>query len=145
MEKKYFALLIEDNLICQRFQKALLEANGFQVDVTNTARQAIEKLNQMEEQLHHITYDVIFVDFVLPDLYGDHVVNIIRRTTKCGEAFNEKVIIVAVTAYATEKTKNKLYKSGVDHIIEKPILQSDLKHPIFKKAYKNKKEQVIEC
>jgi CheY-like chemotaxis protein len=126
MEKKYSALLVEDNPICQRFQQTILNNHGFFVDIAPTAKEAVAKLNQMEEKFNRITYDIIFVDFMLPDINGDHLVQVIRLTTHAGNSANQNLPIIAITAYANPKTKEKLYKSGVNHIIEKPITKNNL-------------------
>ena len=46
------------------------------------------------------------------------------------KALNEKVPVIAVTAYATEYDKDQISQAGFDDYLTKPIEMSDLKEKI---------------
>ena len=127
IQKRYSALLIEDNPICQQSQKFILEANGFRVDIVGTAKEAILALNRIEEKYNYINYDLIIVDFQLPDMWGDHLVDVIRLTER-GDAYQKKLVIIAVMARTDQLCTQRMCKSGVNHVVKKPMSQQDLVH-----------------
>jgi len=112
-------LLIEDDAICLKQEKNLLEKVGFQVDAVGTALEGLELLNAVELEYDPQEFTAIFIDLHLPDLQGESVANIIRKTEHQGK----KVPIIAVTAYATEENRLTLIKKGLTAIIEKPLTE----------------------
>lgn len=116
------ALLIEDDKVCLLSQKLLLENNGVRVDAASSAKEGIDLLNQKEFEGNLKPYDVILVDIKLPDFDGDHIAEVIKKTT------DEEVDIpiVAITAYTEDLDQEELKHKGISAIIEKPLTQAKI-------------------
>ncbi len=101
-------LLAEDNQVNQVVAKKLLSKLGYQIDIVNNGKEAIEKI----EELH---YDVILMDQHMPEMDGVEATIAIRKK-KIKQPY-----IIAVTASVLEEDKQKCFQAGMDHFIEKPI------------------------
>jgi len=122
------ALLIEDDPVCLAFEKAILEEEGFQVDVAPNATHGLDLLNEAELEELLPPYHIIFVDINLPDMQGDVIAEIVRQT----EMEDRKTPIIAVTAYTGAQHNSRYLAKGISDVIEKPLTSEKLKK-IFKK------------
>lgn len=104
-------LLVEDNHTNMVLAKKILEKIGY----TNldTAYDGWEALELAKKE----TYQIILMDCDMPRMDGFEATRRIR--TQAGP--NQKVPIVAVTAFATEAERQKAFESGMDDYITKPI------------------------
>jgi len=108
-------LLVEDNLINQRVAIEMLTQLGYQVDIADNGISAIEKyLND--------DYKLILMDVGLPDMNGFNVTQKIRAS----KSKPYRIPIIALTAYASEKDKEKCLAAGMDGVITKPITMDSL-------------------
>jgi len=107
-------LLVDDDDSYLTMTKMALEAEGFQVQITNNPLQALEYLKTNP-------VDLLLLDFFMPELTGDKFVEQLR-------AFNQKLIVVLQTGYADENTPLELMKkidiqtyfdktSGIDNLV----------------------------
>lgn len=69
--------------------------------------------------------DIVLMDIKMPIVDGIQAIFQIK-------ALNEKVPVIAVTAYATEYDKDQISQAGFDDYLTKPIEMSDLKEKIAK-------------
>jgi DNA-binding response OmpR family regulator len=108
MNKK--VLLIEDDLISQKVVKCMLEKAGYQVDISGTAKEGLDKI--------HNNYLVVLTDLGLPDMDGFELIQQLRNVT--GTA------IVALTGRAEEYTEQKCLQLGCKEVLIKPLLMASL-------------------
>jgi len=116
------ALLVEDELISRLTEKFLLEEHGFEVDVAETAIDALEKINELSLSSIDKTYDVIFMDIGLPDIDGHRISEVIRKTE-----IRAPIPIVAVTSHDSPEDIEKYLKMGISYVIIKPMRMEDIK------------------
>ena len=111
-DPKLNVLVVEDNEVNQLLIKTMLEKNNCLVDVASDGNQGIDSARRKE-------YDLIFMDLTMPDKDGYQATTEIRQ-------FNQKVPIIAVTAHALPKYKNKCLTAGMNEILLKPFQLKDL-------------------
>jgi signal transduction histidine kinase len=124
-----YILLAEDNRINQKLVKAILAKACYKVDIVENGRDAVEKVKQ-------IPYDLVLMDIQMPEMDGMQAAQLIRQ-----EGFSD-LPIIALTANAYEKDKEKCLKCGMSDFMTKPIKQAELLGTIYK--WLDKKEQHID-
>ena len=65
-------------------------------------------------------FDIIFIDYIMPDMDG------IELTRKIREYFGNNVIVIMISVVEWEQIKEKALEAGVDRFIAKPLLPSPI-------------------
>jgi len=117
-EKRLKALIIEDDLICQRAVKTLLLANDVEVITASGEQDALKLLSE--------PCDLILMDLGLEDTDGFSLSNKIKEL---GKEYCE-IPIVGITANLTELYRKKAKACDMVEIIEKPLRSIDIKRII---------------
>ena len=112
-------LVVEDILLNQLLMKTLLHDFGFEFDLADNGKIAIEKL-----QLNQ--YDVILMDLKMPEMNG------FDATTYIREVLNIQTPIIAVTADVTTVNVEKCRSLGMNDYLSKPIDERLLFNKILK-------------
>ena len=107
-------LLTEDNELNQEIAVAILSEAGFEVDVAENGRQALEML-QSAPAGH---YQLVLMDIQMPVMNGYQAAQAIRSLPDPELA---SVPIIAMTANAFEEDKQAALKHGMNGHIAKPI------------------------
>jgi CheY-like chemotaxis protein len=102
-------LLVEDNEANSILATAVLERDGFEVEVANSALEAHARLRQA-------SYDLILMDFQLPGQDGLSLTRQLRAqpATAC-------IPIVALTAHAMAGDRERALDAGCSGYVSKPI------------------------
>lgn len=128
MDKKTLrALLVEDDAICQRTQKKIIETYGFHVDVASTASEALNLLNNDSMDVLSSGYDIIFMDILLPDIDGDRLTEFLRKSEE-----QIKTPVIAVTSHIMPQSEEKFQAMGITDVISKPMTPEILKEMLIK-------------
>lgn len=112
------ALLIEDDIFCQRVQTHCLRELGYTVEVVDNAEAAI---NCVENYV----YNLIVLDLGLPDQSGELVI----RATREFEA-NQYTPLIVATAHADAPIQQKCLYLGADVVFIKPFNKETLARAI---------------
>ncbi|KAJ1657802.1 hypothetical protein IWQ61_002859 [Dispira simplex] len=135
-------LLVEDNLICQRVTAKMLKKNGFQVDIANHGKEAVEMaedvLRQHTEQMnspclasplgtptdnpyHTLVkeYACIVMDVVMPVMDG-------CEASRAIAALGYEGPIIALTANSIEVERQRCLDAGMAAFVTKPVKEKDL-------------------
>jgi PAS domain S-box-containing protein len=107
----YKILLVEDNKTNQFVARTMLENLGYKVIVKENGRQAVEAA--LEEK-----FDLVFMDCQMPELDGFVATKLIRSS---GVNACERMPIIAMTANAMAKDKEKCLAAGMNDYIAKPF------------------------
>jgi signal transduction histidine kinase/CheY-like chemotaxis protein/ligand-binding sensor domain-containing protein len=103
-------LLAEDNPINQKLARFMLTKAGYQVEVVNNGKLAVEAYSAAPHR-----FDMIFMDVQMPEMNGiDACVEIRRR------GFND-VPIIAMTAQAMKGDRERCLDAGMNDYMAKPI------------------------
>ena len=101
-------LVVEDIVLNQLLMKTLLDDFGFERDIAENGKVAIEKLRLK-------TYDVILMDLQMPEMNGFEATDYIRNIMKL------EVPIIALTADVTTVDLAKCKAVGMNDYIAKPV------------------------
>ena len=102
-------LIVDDNQLNLKLTRILLEKNGYVVRTAGDGSQAMALLEEFNPSL-------ILMDVQLPGMDGLEV----TRRIKSNPATN-KIIVLALTAYAMKGDDEKARAAGCDGYITKPI------------------------
>jgi CheY-like chemotaxis protein len=103
-------LLAEDNPVNQKLAQMVLTKAGYQVEVANNGREAVDTYTRAPE-----AFDLIFMDVQMPQMDGMTATRAIRD-----KGFG-RVPIVAMTAHAMKGDREKCLDAGMDDYIPKPV------------------------
>jgi PAS domain S-box-containing protein len=122
--KNIKVLVAEDMALNQLLMKTLLDDFGFERDIADNGKIAIEKLQAK-------SYDIILMDLQMPEMNGFEATEYIRTT------MNSKIPIIALTADVTTADLAKCTAVGMNDYIAKPIDERVLYSKIIGLVKKN--------
>jgi len=118
-------LVVEDIALNQLLMKTLLDDFGFEHDIADNGKIAIEKLQNR-------SYDIILMDLHMPEMNGFEATEYIRSK------MNSKIPIIALTADVTTADLNKCTAVGMNDYISKPLDEKLLYNKISDLLIKHK-------
>ncbi|MBI9018302.1 MAG: response regulator [Phycisphaerae bacterium] len=101
-------LLVEDDLINQQLGKKILSKAGYIVDIANNGQEAVEMVQRDN-------WDIVFMDMQMPVMDG------LEATKKIRKAGYSDLPIVAMTANAFTRDRERCLESGMNDFLSKPI------------------------
>ena len=134
----YKVLVVEDNLINQKYVEGLLQKWDIQFVIAPDGHSTLQNIDNQ-------TFDLILMDIVLPDTDGYLLTETIRK--KEGNA-NQNIPIVALSATALNEEIELAYASGMNVYLTKPFrpeqLKNVLKETLKKLQPQNKPTEKVE-
>jgi PAS domain S-box-containing protein len=106
--KNLKVLVVEDVALNQLLMKIILDDFGFERDIAENGKIAIEKLQTK-------SFDIILMDLQMPEMNGFEATEIIRKK------LNSNIPIIALTADVTETDLAQCKAIGMNDHIAKPI------------------------
>ena len=127
--EKLKALIVDDDiLICQHTREILLNMH-LQADYVASGAEAVETVR--EKWARKAFYDIILVDWKMPDMDG------IETTRKIRKIVGPDVTIIIMTAYDWAAIETEAKQAGVNLLLSKPLFESSLSSA-FEKIYSGK-------
>jgi len=117
-------LIVDDNPMNLNVATRLLEMFQITADTALSGPQAIEMVKQQQ-------YDIIFMDYMMPEMDGNETTGIIRK-------MGLDVVIIALTASASDQARENMIKAGMNDYLSKPIIKKELIQKLFKWLPKEK-------
>ncbi len=124
--------MVEDNELNQEVALGLLDEFGFLVDVAENGQVAIDRLRKAD-------YDIVLMDMQMPVLDGVSATVEIRKDPRF-----QKLPIVAMTANAMTKDRERCAEAGMNGHIAKPIDPDELYAALLKFIEAKKPATVVE-
>ena len=107
-------LLAEDNEMNQEIAQMILENAGFELDIVENGRLAVDKMRDMPAG----TYDLVLMDVQMPVMDGYAATRAIRDLE---DPIRSGVPIIAMTANAFDEDREEAINSGMNGYVAKPI------------------------
>jgi len=108
----YDILIVEDNIVNGRILVNLLEPSGVNTSVACNGKEAVDILqNEPKDK-----YDLIIMDINMPVMDGFSATQAIRYDPKF-----DKIPILALTALVLDSEKKKMFNSGMNAYLSKPL------------------------
>jgi len=125
-------LIIDDESAIRESLETLLEFEGYSVDSAETGEQGLARLGEQ-------TYDLVLLDFALPDRNGLEVLAEIRDR-------DPQMAVIMITAYGTVDNAVRAMQSGATNFIQKPWdnekLLADIRASIARRRAEEENEQL---
>lgn len=124
-------LVVDDDQVVLHSCKVVLEAEGFQVHLVSSAREAIAFLESRY-------VDLMIMDVKMPEKDGLYILDVIREKWPL-DRWPELPVLV-MSGYPTPDTINDLIKRGVREFISKPFTPDELIESARKALTKKEKK-----
>jgi CheY-like chemotaxis protein len=111
-------LVVEDIVLNQLLMRTLLDDFGFECDIADNGKIAIEKIQAKK-------YDVVLMDLQMPEMNGFEATDFIRNEMK------SDIPIIALTADVTTVDLAKCTEVGMNDYIAKPVDEKILYNKII--------------
>ncbi len=105
-------LLVEDNAVNQRVATHILGKMGFEVEVAQHGREAIERLCRER-------FDLVLMDCQMPEMDGFEATRIIRDPASA--VLDHAIPVVAMTANAFVEDRERCLAAGMNDFLAKPV------------------------
>ena len=115
-------LVVDDNDMNRMVAKKLLRGTKAKVETVGSGKECLEKTASE-------TYDIIFMDHMMPDMDGEETLKALRAQTK---GFCQKVPVVALTANVMANADQIYQEMGFDGYLAKPINAALLEASLLK-------------
>ncbi|EDY81467.1 ATPase, histidine kinase-, DNA gyrase B-, and HSP90-like domain protein [Verrucomicrobiia bacterium DG1235] len=119
-------LVAEDNKVNQKVIRMMLGRAGFDCELVNDGKEALDRLRDEE-------FDLVFMDCQMPILNGFEATEEIRKSS----GSQSGVPIIALTANALKGYEEQCLQAGMNDFMTKPIDPNDLRAMLGKWAPKN--------
>ncbi len=107
-------LIVDDTPENLEIAGRVLEKNGYDIYVADSGQTALELLE-------NVTFDLILLDIMMPDMDGYETCRIIKGNQRCNE-----IPIIFLTAKADSESVAKGFKAGSVDFIRKPFSSEEL-------------------
>ncbi len=111
-------LVVEDNLINQKFLQIVLYNLGCEIDLAEDGLVAIEKIKAKK-------YDLVLMDLQMPVMGGVEATKVIRSEV------SQDLPIIALTAAAMKEDEEQAFACGMNDYIAKPVVIAQLREKII--------------
>ena len=131
-------LLVDDNRVNLRVAEGLLEPYGVKIDMVESGMACLEKTKE-------ITYDIIYMDHMMPEMDGVDTLKQLRKQEEENQSVN--VPVVALTANAVRGMEEFFLQEGFQGFVSKPVSSRELGESLKEFLPKEKillKTQIIE-
>ena len=105
-------LIVDDNMVNQKVAEGFLDAYKVQTELASSGQEAIDKIKAGK------TYDIIFMDHMMPVMDGVDTTRYIRGMDN---EFAKTVPIIALTANAIKGVEKMFSENGFSDFLAKPI------------------------
>ena len=109
--KKRILVIDDDKSILRTFTR-ILQKNGYDIEVAETGKEAIEKSKKRH-------YDLALIDIRLPDMDGTDLLIKLRKTM-------EDAVKIMITGFPSLETGVKALDEGADAYLVKPVKPEEL-------------------
>jgi two-component system sensor histidine kinase EvgS len=125
----YRILFADDNVINKMAAQDFLSSYGHEVVTVMNGREVLQELEQND-------FDLVLMDIEMPEIDG---LEATRRIRESKTISNNKIPIIALTAYALEQDYKRIMNTGADDHVAKPYEYDELDRKIRSLIVEKKK------
>ena len=114
-------LVVDDNSMNLRLMEALLKRTRMKVDLAESGRKCLELTKEK-------TYNIIFMDHMMPEMDGIEALKKIRGSESNP---NRNTVIIALTANAVAGCREMYLEHGFNNYLSKPVIANKLDNMIL--------------
>ena len=114
-------LIVEDNIINQKILSNVLNPSGIKIRIASNGLEAVDILKESTEK-----FDLVLMDINMPVMDGYMATQMIRLKSEF-----DTLPIIAFTALALDSEKQKIFNSGMNAFLTKPLKIGKL-YTVFK-------------
>lgn len=129
------ALVVDDDVLVCQHTEHILKDMGMRAQWVDSGYKAVEMVREKWKKKD--CYNVIFVDWKMPDMDG------IETTRQIRSIVGPDVTIIIITAYDWSSIEQEAKLAGANMLIAKPLFKSSLSST-FEKIYHEKEEVKVE-
>ena len=123
--KKKILIIDDDKSILRTFSR-ILQKNGYEIDVAETGKEAMEKSTNR-------LYDLTLIDIRLPDIEGTELLAKMQKMMP-------RAVKIMITGFPSLETGVKALDEGADAYLVKPVKPEELL-TLIEEKFKNKQEK----
>lgn len=123
--KKKILIIDDDKSILRTFSR-ILQKNGYEIDVAETGKEAMEKSTNR-------LYDLTLIDIRLPDIEGTELLVKMQKMMP-------RAVKIMITGFPSLETGVKALDEGADAYLVKPVKPEELL-TLIEEKFKNKQEK----
>jgi len=112
-------LVVDDIVANLEMAKRMMRPYGMRVDCVTSGRLAVDAI-----RAGHIRYDVVFMDYLMPEMDGIEAVRCIREDI--GSEYARTVPIIALTASIGAGEEGRFLRRGFQAVLAKPVEAASL-------------------
>lgn len=128
------ALIVDDDVLICQHTELILKDMGMKAQWVDSGYKAVEKVKDKWAKKDY--YDVIFVDWKMPDMDG------IETTRQIRKIVGPDVTIIIITAYDWVAIEQEAKMAGANILISKPLFKASLSST-FEKIYNAKQSETM--
>ncbi len=113
-------LVLDDEEIVGKRLRTALESSGYQVEVFQSSRSAVERISEHE-------FDIVVTDIRMEEVDGMQVLDHVLKSS-------ERTKVIIITGYATVELAREALTRGAFDFIAKPFKPADLREVIERAA-----------
>lgn len=114
-------LLVEDNVINQKVMQNILGRAGIHLTIVGNGQEALDTLHEKATK----TFDLVLMDISMPIMDGYMATKMIRE-----EGQYDHLPVIALSALVLKNEVAKMFRSGVNGYLQKPINIGQLYHAL---------------
>ena len=121
MEKRQLNIMVlDDEEIVGKRLRTALESSGYEVEVFQDSRQAVERISERD-------FDIVVTDIRMEEIDGMQVLDHVLKTS-------DRTKVIIITGYATVEVAREALTRGAFDFIAKPFRPADLREVISRAA-----------
>lgn len=105
-------LVVDDDRVVLDSCRRILQAEGHEVVVTSSAKEAVVRMQEQE-------FELLLVDVIMPEYDGIYLIGTVRQE-------RPNLPILVMSGYPTPETISSGLRAGATHFIAKPFTPDEL-------------------
>lgn len=116
---KKYALIVDDDKFARLIHANLLVNTEYTILEAENGKEAVHQFLTYQEKL-----DIILMDFNMPEMNGADATREIRSIERVSKS--RPLCIIGITANANSDVRASCFDAGMDDVINKPVVASQL-------------------